>query len=220
MHFQRCARQARHPDFALMFAQVMQLAGRNEDWLPTNKYPARGHSLHTPPFHLRPPSLLPPSYCIAAQRTDDHSNVMAFRNLLQSSFMQSILTFLPSVRHAIEQPSPSRVDAAPRTPPQRTLSASTTTTAVAAVAVEPYKEEADRWRQAADKTAAERDQLKEEAGRLHGEMQRLVADLGQVRVEAEEMWRTQESALRRESEEAVLAAEERVRREANESTLR
>ena len=128
---------------------------------------------------------------------------MAFRNLLQSSFMQSILSFLPSMRHAIEQP-PQRAEVA--TPPPEP-----------AASVEPWKEEVDRWKQVADKTIAERDQLREEAGRLHMEMQRLVEDLGQVRVEAEEMWKKQEEELRRESDETLRATEEKLRRESDEA---
>ena len=183
-----------------MFSQFMKLAGRNEDPFPANKYRAR----RAFPFTLPP---TPTPYCIAAQRISEseHTNVMAFKHFLQTSFMQSILSFLPSLRHSIE--APQQAEAATPPPAHSPVD----------VAVEPWKEEVDRWRLLADKTAAERDQLRHEAGRLHTEMQRLVHDLGQVRVDAEETWKRQEEELRREKAEALREAEEQLRRERDEA---
>lgn len=206
-----------NPAMELMFAQLMKLAGRNEDASSAHhKYrpcPARCPSLQT---YLPPPPPSLATICIAAQRTGD-SNVMAFRNLLQSTFMQSILSFIPSLRHSL----PALPQQAEATPPALSPTrAAPTPPVLTPVSVAPWKEEADRWKTLADTTAAERDELRHEAGRLHGELQRLVHDLGQVRAEAEEAWRTQEADLRREGAAALREAEERARAEAQEAVRR
>jgi hypothetical protein len=180
-----------------MLAQVLKLAGRNED-------KSRSHIYGTRPFAAN--FYTHPLDCIAAQRIahSDSSNVMAFKHLLQTSFVQSILSFLPTLRHSIEAPQPAEAATPPPAP--------------ASVEVEPWKEEVDRWKLLADKTVAERDQLRQEAGRLHVEMQRLVHDLGQVRVEAEEMWKNREEEMRREKDEVLRETEEKMKREAEDAT--
>lgn len=119
---------------------------------------------------------------------------MASWSLFQTSFVQSILSFIPIIRKSID--SSSEEHESNSTP----------------ASVEPWKEEVDRWRQLADKTAAERDQLRHEAGQLHLEMQRVVRDLEQARVEAENAWRDEEARLRREKEETERKAQEDVAR--------
>lgn len=113
-------------------------------------------------------------------------------NLFQSSFMQGIFNFVPTLRKSIEAP------------PTPSPELSTTSP----VGVEPWKEEVDRWKQLADKTAAERDQLRHEAGQLHVELQRVAQDLDQARAEAEEGMKAQEQELRRQSEELKKKDEE------------
>ena len=192
-----------------MFAQVMKLAGRNEDGFSAHKYrtSARASCILPPPTHHH--------ICIAGQRIPTiDSNTMAFKHFLQSQFVQSILSFLPALRHTIEAPptsaQPADTEAAP----------ASASAPEPAPTVEPWREELGHWKNLADKTAAERDSLREEAGRLHTEMQRLVHDLGQVRVEAEETWHRQEEELRQEAAEALRQAAEGHQREREEAVRR
>lgn len=122
---------------------------------------------------------------------------------LQTSFVQGILTYLPSLRKSLEPP-PKVEDAETPPPP--------------VAAVEPWKEEVDRWKQLADMTASERDKLKQKAGELHTEMQRLVQDLAQVRTEAEENWKVHEEELRKQTEEEVGKREQALREKEEEMT--
>ena len=84
------------------------------------------------------------------------------------------------------------------------------------VRVDPWKEEAERWKQLADKTAAERDELVHKAGQLHGDMQRLVQDLAQARKEAEEHWKAREAELKLEAEAEVQKRERAIEEKAAE----
>lgn len=136
---------------------------------------------------------------------------MAFKHFLQSQFMQSIFTFLPALRHTIEPPP------TPAQPANATPAPVAEPAPAPEPVVEHWREELEHWKTLADKTSAERDSLREEAGRLHTEMQRLVHDLGQVRVEAEETWRKQEEELKQQAAQAVRATEEQLMREREEA---
>lgn len=119
--------------------------------------------------------------------------------------MQGLLNYIPTLRKSIEPAAPTQTEAAEASSP---------------VGVEPWKEEVDRWKQLADKTAAERDGLKREAGQLHGEMQRLVHDLAQARTEAEENWKANEAELKRQAEEEVNKREQALREKQEEVAKR